>query len=419
MMRRLVILLMAVVMLSGNVFADGTVKIGLNYPMTGPYSAQGLDEKRGTEIAVEEINAAGGILGKKIEIISRNSKSQKPATIENVNALIDEGVKMIFGGVSSGVAVEASEICQKRGIIFMGTITASNVVTGKKAHRNTFRGCYNAWMGAKALGMYLRRKHSGKKYFFITADYTWGRSSEESLRKFTGTHDKQVHKGVKTPFPGATDESFRKALSAAKLEKPDVLVLVLFGSQQTKAISIATEMGLKDISVIMVPILELAIAEGAGPKVMEGVIGTADFVWQVPYKYDYKKGIDFVKKFKKKYNRYPCWGASSAYKNLTQYKEAVERAGNFNTADVVKALEGHKFTMLKDEEYWRDFDHQAAQSVYIVKCKSVADVMKDPLKLDYFEVLAEYKSENVLRTRAEWNKIRKSANKSIHLEPFK
>ena len=395
---------------------DKIVKIGLNYPKTGPYSSQGLDQLRASEIALDEINSGGGILGHRVDLLWRDSQSNPEVSVNNVTELIDkENVKMIFGGVSSGVAVAVGEVCQKKEIVFMATVTASNATTVENGHRHTFRVCYNAWMGAKAMAAYLKKRFEGKKYFYIVSDYTWGWSSEDSIRKFTGTEDVSVHKKILVPL-GAKEEEFKKAVSFAKIIKPDILVLVLFGQDMSTAIRYATMMGLKKDAQIVVPILELGLAEGAGPQIMEGVIGSADWNWQVPYKYDYKGGKNFVEKFSEKYKRYPCWGASTAYTNLIEYKNAVERAGTFESSAVIKALEGHQFTLLKDAQTWRAFDHQCVQSVYVVKCKPMVEVLKDKYQLDYFEILERFSGEQLVQTRDEWNQIRKDNGLPIYLE---
>jgi branched-chain amino acid transport system substrate-binding protein len=393
------------------------VKIGLNYPKTGPYSVQGLDQWRATELAVQEINAAGGILGKEIEIVWRDSMSKPDATTQNVTDLIDkEGVKMVFGGSSSGVAVAAGKVCQAKGIPFFGTLTYSTATTCEEGHRHVFRECYDAWMGAKAIGSYLKEHFSGKKYLYVTADYTWGWTTESSVRKFTGTEDKSVHKGVLTPFPGAKDEDFNKALSFAKMVKPDVLVLVLFGKDMSTAIRIATAMGMKNNMQIVVPNLTLGMAEGGGPKVMDGVIGALPWTWKIPYKYNYQKGKEFVEKFSARYNRYPSTSGASAYTILYEYKGAVERANTFDSPAVIKALEGHEYTLLKDKQVWRDFDHQSIQTVYAVKCNPEAVVLKDKYKLDYFEIISSMPGDEAARTRDEWNAARIAAGKPTSLE---
>jgi branched-chain amino acid transport system substrate-binding protein len=176
--------------------AQDSVTIALNYSETGPYAKQGLDQWRSAEMARVEINADGGIMGKKVEFRLYNSQSNVEATRANVLDTIENGgVKMVFGGSFSAVAVAAGDICQEKGVPFFATLTYSTSTTGKDGHRHTFRECYDSWMAAKALASYLKNNFSGKKYFYVTADYTWGWTTEASLRKLTDTEDKSIHKG--------------------------------------------------------------------------------------------------------------------------------------------------------------------------------------------------------------------------------
>jgi len=198
--------------------------------------------------------------------------------------------------------------------------------------------------------------------------------------------------------------------------KPDVLVLVLFGKDMSTAVRLATAMGLKNKMQIIVPNITLGMAEGGGPKVMEGVIGALPWCWKVPYKYDYPSGKEFVEKFAAKYGRYPSTSGASAYTILYEYKSAVERAGSFDSPTVIKALENHEYTLLKDKQVWRDFDHQSVQTVYAVKCNPQAVVLKDKYKLDYFEILSSTSGEDAVRSREEWNAVRKAAGKPTQLE---
>ncbi len=419
-MKKVLCIGLAICVIVGFAQAQQTVKIGLNYPETGPYSVQGLDQLRAAQLAVEEINAAGGILGKKIELVKRDSKSKASLAKKNAAELIDtEGVSMIFGGSASSVAVATGHVAYEKNIPFFGTLTYSTATTGKDGHRTTFRECYDAWAGAKGIASYLKENYSGKKYYYITADYTWGWTTEAAVRKFSGTEDKKAHKGMITPFPGASEGDFKKALSLAKIIKPDVLVLVLFGKDMSTAIRIATSMGLKQNMQIIVPNLTLGMAASGGAKVMEGVIGALPWTWQVPYKYGYKRGQKFVETFATKYNRYPSTSGASAYTILYEYKAAVERAGSFATNQVIKALEGHKYSLLKDDQFWRNFDHQSVQTVYAVKCKSANEVLKDKYKLDYFEILSAKAGDAVFITKDEWVAARKAAGKAPELEPLR
>lgn len=396
-----------------------TVKIGMNYPQTGPYAAVGADQMRATELAVEEINAAGGILGKQIEILARDSQSKQDVTIENVTEMIENNqVKMVFGGASSGVAIAAAGVCQEKGVPFFGTLTYSTATTGAKGHRHTFRECYDSRMAAKALSAYLQKSYPNRKFFYITANYTWSHTTEESIRIFTKTTDDKAHRRIVTPFPGATEADFKKALGIAKLVKPDVLVLVLFGDDMVNCVRQATAMGMKNQLQIVVPNLSLEMAESGGGRVMEGVVGTLPWCWQVPVKYHYARGQKFADDFSARFNRYPSTSGASAYTILYQYKDAVERAGSFDAPAVIKALEGHRYTFLKDEQQWRDFDHQSVQSVYLVRCKPEAEVTRDKFQLDYFEILDQVSGGDAVCTREEWNAARTKAGKPTHLEPL-
>lgn len=400
-----------------NVDAQETVRIGLNRPESGPYFRIGLDQERAALLAAEEINAQGGILGHPIDLLMLDSQSKPDPSEENVRRLIDtQKVRMIFGGASSGVAIRVSQVCQEKGVVFMATVTAANATTGEEGHRHTFRTCYNAWMGAKALGTFLKANYPGKKYFYVVADYSWGLSAEESIRRFSGTEDRSVHKSTYTTFPGATEEEFRNKVRLAQIRGAEILVLAQFGNDMTMAVRAANEMNLKDSMQIVVPILELSMCEGAGPEAMEGIIGSSDWNWRVPDAYGFERGKSFVDRFKARYGRYPCWGAATAYTGLWQYKEAVERAGTFDAPAVIRALEGHTFTLLKDEQEWRELDHQNVQTVYLVRCRNAVDVHGSEKGLDYFENIDYLQGAMVVRTPDEWRRIRRSAKKPEFLE---
>lgn len=389
------------------------VTIGLNYPASGPYEIQGLAQERAADMAAEEINRQGGILGKQIKLIKKDTKSKPALSTTNVVDMIDkDGAQMIFGGSSSSVAISGGYAAKARDTLYFGTLTYSNATTGANGHTHMFRESYNAWMSAKLVSKYIKKVHKEKELFFVTADYTWGWSTENSIRKFSNTKDKNTHGRALVPFPGATEVDFKSALEAARLAVPDVLVLVLFGNDMAKALQLAAEMGLREKMTIMVPNLTLGMAQSAGPDAMEGVVGAVPWTWNIPYEYGFEKGKLFVENFAKRYDAYPSSSAASAYSILYQYKEAVERAGSFETAKVIKALEGHKYTALKDEQEWRKFDHQNIQTVYVAKGKPKADILKDKFQSDYFEIIDMMDGNKAARNQRQWKNDRFKANKS-------
>ncbi len=394
--------------------ASDVVRIGFNYPRTGPYSDLGFHQLRGASMALDQINAQGGILGHKIRLIIRDSASDTRKTKNNIEDLIrNEDVKMIFGGVSSSVAIASCGICQQYTVPFFGTLTYATATTGEEGHRACFREPYNSWMAAKLIADYTRRHFKDKRFFYITADYIWGWTMEENLRLFTGTTDKALHKGLRTRLG---TNNFIRELRTAQAARPDVLILALGGRDMTSALRQASVMGLKRHCQIIVPSQTLGMAHGAGPKAMEGVIGALPWTWRVPYAYGYQKGIKFVERFKEHYNAYPSTSAASAYTILYEYKEAVERAGSFEGPAVIRTLEGHTYQWTKDRQTWRQFDHQSIQTVYLVKGKPAAEVAKDALGQDYFEILHKMPGSQAARTYEQWQDVRRKAGKSLKLE---
>lgn len=397
--------------------AQEVVKIGLNYPETGSYAKQGLDQKRAAEIAVEEINAAGGILGKKIQLVYRDTKTNAKIAKANAIELFDkEGVPMIFGGSASSEAIESGQVALQKDKLFFGTLTYSTETTGEYGHRHIFRECYDSYFAANALADYLKKNFAGKKFFYISANYTWGWTTESVIRAVSSTKDVNEHPEVLTQL-GATD--FSKALAQAKESNAQVLVLSLFGRDMEIAVKQAYDMGLKKKMQIIVPNLNDDMAQGAGPEAMEGIVGTTPWIWSVPFKYNFPKGIAFVKKYAAKYNRYPTTSGASAYVILYEYKDAVERAGTFDTKAVIKALEGHKYMGLKDEQYWRTWDHQSVQTVYAVKCKPATDVRKSKYQQDYFDIINVMKGDDAAVDFKEWSEIRNAVGMPPTLDEYR
>lgn len=396
--------------------AADPITLGLNYPRTGSYKEEGLAQMRGALLAIDEINAQGGVLGRPLQLVSRNTASRPDKAVANVDKMVDEGAAMLFGGVSSAVAIAASKRAKERGVLYFGTLTYSNDTTGKNGHRYMFRECNNAWMSAQVLGQYLNQNLPGKRYFYITSDYTWGHTSESSLRQATGTTDQSKHPGVKTAFPGARLSDYRSALLQAANNNTEVLVLVLFGEDMVRAMRIADELGLSKKMQIAVPNLTQGMVELAGPDIMRGVLGTEPWTWRVPELEGSERGQAFVRNFGDRYQTHPSSSAASAYSIVYQWAEAATRAKSIASEQVIAELEDHRYRLLKGEQYWRSFDHQNVQTVYAVRVKPREEVLKDRFKQDYFEIVHRLGGDEAAPTLAQWQEERRGAGQPANLQ---
>src|SRR5690606_16966424 len=135
--------------------AADPILIGLNYPRTGHYREEGLAQMRGSLLAIEEINAKGGLLGRPLQLITRDTASRPEKAARNVDSMVKEGAVMLFGSVSSAVAVAAAERAKQNNTLYFSTIGYANDVTTEKGHRYIFRESTSATMTARALGKYL------------------------------------------------------------------------------------------------------------------------------------------------------------------------------------------------------------------------------------------------------------------------
>jgi len=103
---------------------------------------------------------------------------------------------------------------------------------------------------------------------------------------------------------------------------------------------------------------------------------------------------------------YPGSTAASAYGIVRQWADAVGRAGRLDSEAVIAALENHRYSLLKDEQYWRDFDHQNVQSIYAVRVRDRSEIMQDRFKQDYFTIIHRMDGEEAAPSLDDWQQER-------------
>ncbi|MBL4766889.1 MAG: substrate-binding protein [Rhodobacteraceae bacterium] len=376
----------------------GSVKIGFNVPQTGPYADEGLDELRAQELAIEHLNGMGdggmlntfsskaldgaGILGRKVGFVTGDTATKSDVARSSAKSMIEkDGVIMINGGSSSGVAVAVQGLCQEAGIIFMAGLTHSNDTTGKDKKANGFRHFFNAYMSGAALAPVLQNAYGGeRRAYHLTADYTWGWTQEESITAATEAIGWETVKTVKTPV-GAGD--FSSYITPVLNSGADVLILNHYGRDMINSITNAVQFGLRDKMVngvqfeIVVPLYSELMASGAGENI-KGVFGSMNWNWQLP-----DEGTKaFVKSFGEKYGFPPSNAAHTCYVQTLLYADAVTRAGSFAPCAVGEALEGFEFDgMGNGPTLYRAADHQCFKDVLVMKGKDNPENAYDILEL--------------------------------------
>lgn len=375
-----------------------TVTLGFNVPQTGAYSDEGADELRAFKLAVKHLNGEGdggmtktlkpsslkgnGILGKKVKYVTGDTQTKSDAARASAKRMIEkDGVVMISGGSSSGVAIAVQGLCQELGVIFMAGLTHSNDTTGKDKRRYGFRHFFNAKMTGAALGPVLKEElGTDRKAYHLTADYTWGWTQEESIKETTEALGWKTVKTVKTPV-GAGD--FSQYITPILNSGADVLILNHYGKDMINSLTQAVQFGLKGKEVngkkfeIIVPLFSRLMAQGAGDNI-KGILGTTNWNWALQ-----DEGSQaFVKSFGKEYGFPPSQAAHTCYVQTLLYANACEMAGTFNPPEVIKALEGFKFDgMGNGPTEYRAEDHQCLKDVLVVRGKEKPKSQFDLLEI--------------------------------------
>ena len=375
-----------------------TVKIGFNVPQTGPYAEEGLDELRAQELAVEHLNGEGdggmlatfseqnldgtGILGKKVEFVTGDTQTKSDVARASAQQMIErEGVIMVNGGSSSGVAVAVQALCQEAGVIFMAGLTHSNDTTGKDRKANGFRHFFNSYMSGAALAPVLEGAYGNqRRAYHLTADYNWGYTTQEAVQTSTEAMGWETVETVLTPV-GAGD--FNSYITPVLNSGADVLVLNHYGGDMVNSLSQAIQAGIRDRMVdgtqmeIVVPLYSELMAAGAGSNI-EGVFGSMNWNWQL----EDAGTAAFTRSFGEKYGRPPSNAAHTCYVQTLLYADAVTRAGSFNPCAVVEALEDFEFDgMGNGATTYRGADHQCFKDVLVVKGKENPTNQYDTLEI--------------------------------------
>jgi len=376
-----------------------TVKFGFNVPQSGAYADEGADELRAYKLAVKHINGEGdggmmntmqplslkgnGILGKKVEYVTGDTQTKSDAARASAKRMIEkDGVLMVSGGSSSGVAIAVQGLCQEMGTVFMTGLTHSNDTTGKDKKRYGFRHMFNAYMSGRALGPVLKKEYgTQRRAYHLTADYTWGWTQEESIKATTEGLGWETVNTVRTPV-GAGD--FSQYITPVLNSGADVLILNHYGKDMINSLTQAVQFGLRDKQVngknfeIIVPLFSRLMAQGAG-KNIQGILGSTNWNWQLT-----DAGSQaFVKSFGAEYGFPPSQAAHTCYVQALLYANACEQAGTFNPIPVIKALEGFKFDgMGNGATEYRAGDHQCFKDVLVVRGNANPSSQFDLLKVE-------------------------------------
>jgi branched-chain amino acid transport system substrate-binding protein len=360
-------------------WAADEVKIGLDNPLTGTYAAVGKNELIGCQLAIEQINAKGGILGRKVDLLVEDSTSGDAATaVQKARKLIDrDKINFLLGNVNSALAMAMSGVAYEKSILMVDPGGHTDAVTGTSCHWNVFRVCNTTQMEANAVAGTLIKDY-GKKWYYITPDYAFGHTLEAGMVKASTKLGGTRVGGDLTPL-GTTD--FSSYLIKAQAAKPDVIIFLVQGDDMINALKQAVQFGLDKKFHLAGAQQELEPLEGLPP---EARIGTWVFEW-----YWNQPGVphvaEFVADIKKKSGRVPTARTWFGYASTWTCALAANNAKSLDAVKMAKALQGFKLppevALMPDGAYFRAGQNQLIPNLFVGNAQAKGSAPDDLFKV--------------------------------------
>ena len=373
---------------AGVVRAESPADVGWVFPLTGPYGAYAEEMKRGVEMAVDEFNAKGGVLGQPIKVLIRDSELKADVALRRMKEFVDSGVPIVGGNLSGGVSMVVNQWANKNKVLYMSTCH-NNIGQGEadRGHYGFTSGLRSYTTGA-ALADYAF-DNLGKKWMVIAADYRWGHDQVAAFLVKSKEKGGEFLEAIYTPL-GTRD--FSAYVPKIMAQKPDFVVLAVFGADLVAAVKQFNELGLTQITKLVLPKTAMPIMKECGSAYDSNIYGAVSWYWKLDEKYPNAK--TFVDNYVKKYGRPPDADADSGYVGAWTLFKAMEIAGSkTDTEKIISALENMTWDLNQGPEKYRKCDHVREQTVVILQGKG--DKAKD---WDLADIVAEVTPDKTLQS---------------------
>ncbi|MET3558297.1 branched-chain amino acid transport system substrate-binding protein [Streptococcus rupicaprae] len=341
---------------AGNSIGE-TIKVGYNFELSGAVASYGITERNGADLAVEEINAAGGVDGKELEVISKDNKSETAESATVATSLVTEGANVVIGPATSGASAAATANLTKGGVPMISPSgTQDNLVfaaDGKTVNDYFFRATFVDSYQGQLLATYATDSLKAEKvvlYYDNASDYAKGIADAF----------KEAYKGeiVETLTFAAGDKDFQAALTKIKDKDFDAIIMPGYYEETGAIVKQARDLGIKQA---------IAGPDGFDSPVFLEKAGAA--ATDVHYLSAFStEGSEKAKKFYDaylaKYGEEPSMFSALAYDSVYMAAQAAKGASSSvdikDNLEKLSGFEGVTGTMSVDE------NHNVVKSAYVI-----------------------------------------------------
>ena len=341
---------------------SGSIKIGVVTPLSGTYTPIGEQVKMGLDLAAKEINAAGGINGRKVDLIYEDEEANPAVATQKAEKLFQvEKVDFLTGTVNSGSTLAVGQLAERNNKLIATTVSFADSITGDKCSPNVFRVNARAGMQSAALAAWIDKEVPKANIFFIGPDYEMGRSTVSAFKKAS---TEKGAKDVGEVFAPLDNKDYSPYFGQVRAAKPNVIYTSVAGNDTVRLFTQMVEYGVnKGVTIVG--------ASGTVTSQNMGAIGKSanGFVTGVGYspKLDNPANKKFVADFQKAYKKLPDLYGADSYGLLYFYKAAVEKAKSTETDKVRTAMNDLSWQTPQGTKKMRAGDHQAMQDMFAVR----------------------------------------------------
>lgn len=337
--------------------AADDLRIGLVEPTTGIYATYGEYERAGIAMAVDEWNARGGVMGRKVVTFAEDDQNDPGVGVQKARKLVQQDhCVALIGTINSGISLSVSGAANALGVMFMDSGGHTDDVTGKNCNWSTFRVCHSTWMETHATGFDLAQRF-GKKWYIITPDYAFGHSLYEGYLDIAKKLNVDILANDLVPL---TLTDFSPYLTKVQAAKPSLLIVLNQGDQFVNALKQIAAFGIQKTTPIGGPQVELEAVEALPPEARVGF-------WGVEWYYNSPLSVGpagsaarrFVAAYKKRFGKTPSARSAFGYIAADRVLWSMATAKSTDAVKTCKALENVQFdSIFQGRAYFRKEDHQ-------------------------------------------------------------
>ena len=359
-MTRLAACAIAAICAATSAFADDPIVIGdVNAYTALPNHTEPY--KKGAELAVEQINAAGGALGRPLSFVSRDSKAKPADAVTAAQELVArEGAVLLTGTTLSNVGLAVADYAARRKVLFVAAEPLSDAITWSKGNRYTFRLRPSTYMQT---GMLAREAAAmpAKRWATIAPNYAYGRDAVDRFQKQLSALRPDVE-FVAAQWPTLFKIDAGAESQALLAAEPEAVFSVLFGPDLQKFVREARDRGLMDNREFVGLLTgEPEYLEPLGAEAPEGWLVTG-YPWYGIETYAHRA---FVQAYRARWEETPRLGSLVGYNAILAIHAMLERAGTTETEAMVDALKDLSFDSPVGEITFRGVDHQATMGAFV------------------------------------------------------